>query len=222
MDEKYPGYGVHSTAVDKSNGARIAVVDPRSRAGYTLEVRAYNDGIAFRHVVPGEGSRVPDEATAFRLPARSTVWYHDLEDHYEAQHVRKSLQAVPQGQWVAPPLTFRLPDGAGYGSITEGALRQYSGMVLQGDGSGGFQARLGHAVPASWPFRLRYKQDVARLTQPAAITGPITTPWRIVMVGADLNALVNCDIAHNVAPPPDPKLFPEGLKTIGIDVDFVD
>ena len=33
------------------------------------------------------------------------------------------------------------------------------------------------------------------------------------MIGADLNALVNCDIVHNVAAPPDPKLFPGGIKT---------
>lgn len=86
-------------------------------------------------------------------------------------------------------------------------------MALQGDGAGSLHARLGHAVPASYPFRLRYQQDVERLTRPAAIAGPITTPWRIVMIGADLNAMVNCDIVHNVAAPPDPKLFPDGLKT---------
>jgi alpha-glucosidase len=45
------------------------------------------------------------------------------------------------------------------------------------------------------------------------ITGPITTPWRIVMIGAELNALVNCDVVRNVAPPPDPKLFSKGLQT---------
>jgi len=156
---------------------------------------------------------VPDEATVFRLPARSTVWYHDLEDHYEGLHARKGVAAIPAGAWAAPPVTFRLADGAGYASITEGALTHYSGMVLQGDGNGGFHARLGHAVPACWPFRLRFKQDMERLTRPAAITGTITTPWRVVMAGADLNALVNCDIVHNVAPPPDPKLFPDGLKT---------
>ena len=51
------------------------------------------------------------------------------------------------------------------------------------------------------------------LKKPASIHGTITTPWRIVMIGADLNALVNCDIVHNVSDPPDPKLFPDGLKT---------
>lgn len=213
VKESYPWNGVHSTAVDNCNGVRVAVTHPKSRTAYTLEIRAYNDGIAFRHVVPGEGSRVPDEATSFRLPAGSILWEHDLEDHYEAVHARKSLRAMPVGAWVAPPLTFRLPGDAGYGSITEGGLSRYSGMGLQADGAGGFQARLGHAIPASYPFRLRYPQDVERMTHPASITGTISTPWRVVMIGADLNALVNCDIVHNVAAPPDPKYFPDGLKT---------
>ncbi len=213
VNESYPWYGVHSTAVDRCNGAKIAALHLQSRAAYTLDIRAYDDGIAFRHVVPGEGTRIPDEATVFRLPTGSVLWEHDLEDHYEAVHARKSLRAMAPGAWVVPPLTFKLPDDGGYGSITEGGLRAYSGMALQADGTGAFFARLGHAVPASYPFRLRYPQDVERLTHPASIRGTITTPWRIVMIGADLNALVNCDIIHNVGAPPDPKYFPDGLKT---------
>jgi alpha-glucosidase len=213
VNQTYPWNGAHSTAVDNCNGVKVALTHRQSRTAYTLEIRAYNDGIAFRHVVPGEGARVPDEATRFRLPEGSTLWYHDLEDHYEGTYARKGLRAVPPGGWLAPPVTFQLPQGAGYASITEGALRNYSGMGLQADGAGALCARLGHAIPASYPFRLRYAQDVERLKKPAAISGTITTPWRVVMVGSDLNALVNCDIVHNVAAPPDPKLFPDGLKT---------
>jgi alpha-glucosidase len=33
------------------------------------------------------------------------------------------------------------------------------------------------------------------------------------MIGADLNALVNCDVVPNLCPPPDPKLFPKGMRT---------
>ena len=33
------------------------------------------------------------------------------------------------------------------------------------------------------------------------------------MAALDLNTLVNCDIVHDVAPPPDPKLFAQGIKT---------
>ena len=213
MNQTYPWNGAHSTAVDNCNGVKVALTHRQSRTAYTLEIRAYNDGIAFRHVVPGEGPRTPDEATAFRLPAGSTLWYHDLEDHYEGTYVRKGLAAVPPGGYLAPPVTIQLPQGAGYAAITEGALVNYSGMGLQSDGAGTLYARLAHAIPPSYPFRLRYAQDVERLKKPAVVTGTITTPWRVVMAGADLNALVNCDIVHNVAAPPDPKLFPDGLKT---------
>ncbi|HEY2019498.1 MAG TPA: glycoside hydrolase family 97 N-terminal domain-containing protein [Bryobacteraceae bacterium] len=213
VDTTYPWNGPHSTAIDKCNGVRVPVTHRQSRTAFTLDIRAYNDGVAFRHVAPGEGTRVPDEATSFRPPDGATLWYHDFENHYEGNYVRKGLRAVAPGEWLAPPMTFQLPQNAGYAAITEGSLRHYSGMGLQADGSGVLHARLGHAIPASYPFRLRYAQDVERLSKPATITGTITTPWRVILVGADLNALVNSDVIHNVADPPDPKLFPDGIRT---------
>jgi alpha-glucosidase len=38
----------------------------------------------------------------------------------------------------------------------------------------------------------------------------------VILAGRDLNALVNADIIHNVSPPPDPALFPEGQATAWI------
>ena len=216
-NETYPWYGAHSIAVDHCNGARVAVTHAKSGTAYTLEIRAYNDGAAFRHIVPGQGSRTPDEATVFRLPARSTVvpqWTPSgYESGYPWRNMANTVESLQPDEWTLPPLTFRLADNSAYGSITEGALFHYSGMALQADASGALHARLGHSVPAVFAFRSRYANDVERLSHAAAITGTITTPWRIVMIGADLNALVNCDIVHNVAPPPDPKLFPQGIRT---------
>src|SRR5664279_1102507 len=73
VDETYPWYGAHSTAVNKCNGVKIALTHPKTKTAYTLEVRAYDDGIAFRHFVPGQGDRTPDEATEFRVPAGAIV-----------------------------------------------------------------------------------------------------------------------------------------------------
>jgi alpha-glucosidase len=213
MKETYPWRGVHARAVNHCNGARMALRHARSKTGYTLEMRAFNDGVAFRTVVPGKGARVPDEATRFVLPAGCTVWYHDLNGHYEGVHAKKALADVREGEWAAPPLTFKLPRGAGYASITEAALVNYSGMALQADGRRGFRLVLGHKHPVSYPFRLRYKADIERLSQPAAVSGTITSPWRAVLIGADLNALVNADVVPNLCPPPDAKLFPKGLHT---------
>jgi alpha-glucosidase len=86
-------------------------------------------------------------------------------------------------------------------------------MALQANGNRGFGVALGHKHPASYPFRLRYANDVERMKSPAAVSGTITTPWRVILVSSDLNGLVNSDIIHNLCPPPDPQLFPQGMAT---------
>lgn len=213
VDETYPWLGGKSTVTNKANGAKITL--RHSTSSYTIDVRASDDGVAFRHLVPGTGTRVPDEATSFRVPAGSRVWSHDLEDFYEGVHKRRRIDALQTGVWAAPPVTFQLPRDGGYGAITEGGLLRYSGMALQADGKGTLHARLAHAHPIHWIWRhdFRDPKDEARVQVPARINGPITTPWRVVIVAADLDALVNADIVHNVADPPDLKLFPKGAAT---------
>jgi alpha-glucosidase len=196
----------------RAGACNAASVPFTGAAPFTLELRACNGGVAFRHIVPGAGARIPDEATAFRLPAAAMVWYHDLEGHYEALYANQPAAGIPNGQWLAPPVTYRLPGGA-YGSITEAALYRYPGMALQSYGGASFAARLGHTHPPSYPFRLRYKDDIERLSRPAPVEGVITTPWRVTAAGADLNALINSNMVEILSPPPDPALFPQGAKT---------
>jgi alpha-glucosidase len=214
VDETYPWYGVHATAVNRCRGSRVTLTS--RGASSALDIRACDDGAAFRYVVPGEASatRTPDEATTFRFPAGSSVWTHDFEGHYEGMHAKRGVADVRAGEWVATPLTVKLPGGAGFVSIAESALVGYSGMTLRADGRSGFAARLAHEAPISYPFFLRYfPDDIARLSKPATIAGTITSPWRVVIAGRTLNAMVNADIVHNLAPPPDPALFPGGVKT---------
>jgi dipeptidyl aminopeptidase/acylaminoacyl peptidase len=73
-----------------------------SGASRTIDVRAFDDGIAFRSVVPGPAGkrRVPDESTAFRLPVGTTVWFHDFESHHEGVHQKYAIQNVPGGAWA--------------------------------------------------------------------------------------------------------------------------
>ncbi len=87
-------------------------------------------------------------------------------------------------------------------------------MALEADGRRGFVVGLGHRQPLNWPFELRYgREEAKRLARAATVTGTITTPWRVVMLGRDLNALVNSDILPNLCPPADPRLFPQGMAT---------
>ncbi|SDH17253.1 glycoside hydrolase family 97 protein [Chitinophaga filiformis] len=213
VNERYPWNGVHAVAVNNCQGATIAL--KQGTTSYTLDVRVFNTGIAFRTVVPGAASvnRIPDEATVFNIPAGSEVWYHDLNMHYESVYAKKEISALQAGEWVAPPATFKLQQGI-YAAITEADLVNYAGMALEANGKQGLVVRLAQHQPVSYPYKLRYsEEDVQRSLKPAAISGTITTPWRVVMVGADLNTMVNNDIVQNLCPPPDPKLFPKGIHT---------
>ncbi|MDB5192514.1 MAG: glycoside hydrolase [Segetibacter sp.] len=213
IKERYPWYGVHSTAINECNGAKISLI--HKQLAYTLDVRVFNDGAAFQLNFPGAQSaaRIPDEATVFNLPKGSTVWYHDMNMHYESVHTKKEISQLQEGEWVAPPGTIKLPQGV-YAAITEADLKGYPGMSLQANGNNGLVVRLAHNQPTSYPYRLRYSpEDTQRLMKPAVINGNITTPWRVVMIGADLNTMVNNDIVHNLCPAPDKNLFPNGINT---------
>ncbi|HEY3395450.1 MAG TPA: glycoside hydrolase family 97 catalytic domain-containing protein, partial [Lacipirellulaceae bacterium] len=216
ISETYPWHGAHSTAVNNCRGARIALNHDLSNTNYTLEVRAFDDGVAYRFDVPVDDAttRVPDEYSNFVLPAGSTVWFHDLDGHYEAAYEREVIDDVKPGQWAGPPLTFELPNGAGYGSITEANLVNYAGMALEADGRRGWIVGLGHRQPLNYPYELRYGRDEGkRLAKPAAVRGIITTPWRVVIAARDLNSLVNSDILPSLCPPAEPEFFPEGMNT---------
>ncbi|TCJ19580.1 glycoside hydrolase [Flaviaesturariibacter flavus] len=213
-NERYELAGAHAVASNSFTGARVPVV---GRGGWSmsLDIRVFNDGAAYRHLVTGKASElIPEENTVFRMAPGSTVWYHDLNMHYESVHVKKKLDEIAAGAWLAPPAVFKTPDG-NYAAITEAALLRYPGMALQSDGSGGAVLRLAHEQPTSYPYKLRYSpEDTMRLRQPARLAGnSFQTPWRVVIVGANLNTLVNNDIVSNLNAAPDRKLFPQGAQT---------
>jgi alpha-glucosidase len=212
-NDSYPVMGVHANAANHFDGLSINIISNGSLKAY-LSIRTFNDGAAFRFTVPsGKPSVTPAETTTFNLPANSETWYHDMNMHYESVHVKKRIDDVQKGEWLAPPATFKTLSGT-YAAITEAALMNYAGMSLEANGKSGLVLRLAHDQPTSYPYKLRYSaEDTARLKQPAAIKGTVTTPWRVVIIGKDLNALVNNDIITNLNPAPDSKLFPKGMNT---------
>jgi alpha-glucosidase len=214
IKDQFSLWGAHEKAVNQGNGVRISMGSNSKKSIWQLDIRVYNEGIAFRQVVPSSGqNRTPQEFTVFNFPQQSAIWYHDLEMHYEGVHVKKKMEEVGNGEWMAPPVTIQLPGGA-YAAISEANLAGYPGMALQGNGKSGLVMKLAHEQRASYPYRLRYSaEDTLRLMQAASIQGIITTPWRVLLLAKDLNALVNNDLIAHLNPPPDPELFPLGLQT---------
>jgi alpha-glucosidase len=212
--QTYAVLGAHSKASVTYNGIILFLRKTGSTMQANLDIRVFNDGVAFRHNVVSPGAMLsPSESTVFNLPSKSMLWFHDLYMHYEGVHARKAIDSIEEGQWVAPPATFKLTQGI-YASITEADLLGYPGMALLSNGQNGLAISLANEQPTSYPYKLRYSpEDTFRLRQPARMKGKVTTPWRVALIGKDLNTLVNSDIITSLNPAPDPKLFPAGIQT---------
>src|SRR5262245_29010733 len=65
INETYPYRGVHSQAVNRCRSAIIPLTHRESGTRFSLEVRVFNDGAAFRYVIPSDEqkSRIPDDDT---------------------------------------------------------------------------------------------------------------------------------------------------------------
>ncbi|MES2775979.1 MAG: glycoside hydrolase family 97 catalytic domain-containing protein [Bacteroidota bacterium] len=188
--EEYPYRGVHNKAVNNYNSV---VISFKSYFPFSLEVRVFNDGVAFRYITNSKGAAgVEKDITEFVLPAGSVVWSQPNVKYYEGKYGSKLIDTVKQGELMGPPVTIELPGNAGYAAITEGGLTDFAGMSLIADGNRGLLANLSGKVSG---------------------LAAMESPWRIIEIGKDLNTLVNCDIIANVSPPYDKKLFPQGYNT---------
>ena len=193
-DTTYPWIGNTTSLRDHGNGWKIGMRSEGFPGTWTLELRAYDDGIAWRYLVPGSGKRkVSGEATSFVLPEGSNYWSHHNTANYEANFLNFTSSGDAPTRQVTMPLTVELKDG-GYACITEANMFGYSGMTL------GPRGRMLNGI---------FEDN----TEGWTMDGEIATPWRIVIAAKDLTELVNQSIVYNVSPPPDPKLFPKGVQT---------
>lgn len=199
VDERYAWRGVKSIARNRAHGLVLPMKHLSTGVEWQLDVRAYDDGLAWRCGVSAEGEhRVTGEATTFSLPPDSACWsqpdtrgYQDVPwTHYRLN----SLSNEQRSASVGMPVTMKLPSGD-FVCLNEADVMGYSGMSLQLDEAGVY-----HAVfeddPNGW-----------------LMNGSFHSSWRVVLVSEDLDGLVNADVVHNVCPPPDAALFPKGIDT---------
>ena len=215
--DSYPTRANHSRAEAAYNGLKLNLLDPATKTPFTLDLRAYDSGIAFRFTITTTGPHTPDEDTRFTFPPNATAWIQPVRGHYEDIPIKTPIANLKPNQFAAPPVTVQLPDHMGYASITEAAVYHYPGSALEVSGDRTFALRLAPRVPPSYPFTLRYGEEgTKRITTPVPIDGDgggITTPWRVILIAPDLNTLVNSDILTSLNPPPDENLFPLGQQT---------
>lgn len=198
IHEIYPVTGGHASATNDCNALTLPLTHMASRAAYSLELRIFNDGAAYRYCVPGAGERrVTGEASSWELPAGSDVWTSERPNAWKLKSYAgywiktplAGLEKATKDPVQGPPLVIVLPGGQGYAVLTEAALDNYSGLRLRALGGG------------------RLAADFTEGPAGFAVAGEVVTPWRVTMVSRDLDGLVRSDILTNLNPPPDPALF---------------
>lgn len=196
-NESYSVRGIHDLARDHAREYIWEVTHRPTGYVYTLETRLYDDGFAYRFILPGQGVRhIGGEAAEWRLPADSRVWFAERNSAWKLLTYAGEWTSAPapelatvssQGPVQTMPLLYETADGLRL-MVTEAALYEYSGMRLRAGKDGSLHADFTEKEG----FDLR---------------DTVTTPWRVLIVAENLDRLVNTDIVTNLSPAPDPELF---------------
>jgi len=155
--------------------------------GFNMEVRAYNDGVAYRFLTKKNGETVVNSETAeFGFPEDAKAWL-SYTTNPEKPFAMAFQNTYHETHLVdARPLPAFLPATVESGNvkvtILESDLRSYPGMFLKADGNNLT------AVFAKYPKRMNYYKwrgmSYVAETEDyiAKSTGARTYPWRVMAI----------------------------------------
>ncbi len=193
-DETYTiPVGKTRTVRNHYNGVRADFEDAAGRK-LTIEVRAFDDGVAFRYIVPEQPGlrqvRITHEMTEFAY-VKDAVTYplilDGFQSSYEDEYQLRMVSGLHRDWLVGLPFLAQEP-GIGWVAITEADIDNYAGMYLRKD-AGRYNVRAQLAPRVDDP-------GVAVET-----TTPFNSPWRVLMIGDEPGRLIESNIVLNLNPP---------------------
>jgi alpha-glucosidase len=197
IDESWERVVGKSRAVrNRANELRLRLEEtglPHRR--FDVVFRAYDDGVAFRYVLPEQPSftefRLASERSIFRFAADHTVWaaaYGSYTGHQEHEFDRTTLSSIGPSAVVGLPLLVKV-DSEIWAAIAEADLRDWAGMYVAGAGP------IPHALVTTLSPQPGEPGTLVRGT------APHSSPWRVLMIGDRPGALVESDLIQNLAAP---------------------
>lgn len=173
----------------------IVPVTERSGTKRTLniEVRVFNDGVAFRYMIPKQNNwpetvYVTDELDGFNLtqnPKVTALLRENYTTSHEGIYTKASLNDLKADTLMDMPALFEFKNGT-YMAITEAALRDYAGMYLMKH-NGVLESRLS---PLPHQTELKVKAKL-----------PHNSPWRVMMISDKPGAFIESNILTNLNEP---------------------
>ncbi len=185
--------GKTRTVRDHHNAQRVELQDSKGRA-MTVEMRAYDDGIAFRMIVPDQAGlkrvALERELTEFNFSTDAITYpliLDGFQSSYEDEYQVRNVNGLHKEWLIGLPFLANVP-GVAWVGITEADIENYAGMYLQ-------KAVERYAVRAQLSPRID-NSAVAVETD-----GPLVTPWRVLMIGDEPGRLVESNLVLNLNPP---------------------
>lgn len=164
----------------------VAVTLTDAALEYTVRVRAFDDGVAFRYewnLASGDSVVVRDELTEFAFARPAMSWAIPANfDTYELEYRNVAIDDVTDAN---TPFTFEVDSAGIFGSIHEAALYDYPEMTLVRTAGRTLKANL-----APLP-------DGVKAYLPSAFA----TPWRSIQLGKSACDLINSGLILNLNEP---------------------
>lgn len=183
-------HGKKSIRSNQANEVEITF-DNNAKGKLNLLLRVYNDGVAFRYVLPEkQGSYVVnEELTTFTIPAATTRWMEKWNTANEGLYNVMSNDKVQQQEWCYPAL-FQTGDSTCWFLLHESDVnRNYCGSKLSNTAD---QSKYKITFPDP-------KDGRGKGAALPNISLPWKSPWRVIIMGS-LADVVASTLVEDVAP----------------------
>ncbi len=197
-DETYAiPVGKASSARDHHHELIVSLAETQSpRRKLDLAFRAFDDGVAFRYLLPKQVSlgefALTEEDARLSFPGNPQATALPLASHttsYEAYYETKAVSDLPADRLFGLPMLLAHPKKVWF-AMTEANLTDYAGMYLSAKTS-----EPGVLVAKLSPLPGR-KDGVKVLGKP-----PHAWPWRVIMVADNPGRLIESNLVFHLSEP---------------------
>lgn len=173
---------------------------------YQLEIRAYNDGIAYQFTDKNKRSRnimtekmnltFPEGATSF-FPQETTMYSHN-----ERLYLNKVVAEISTNEFCSLPVVFNTDKAKVL--FTETALDDYPGMFVKGNGNSTVNAIFPKFVLEANDHKMQPDRNQLITKEAnfiAKASGARDYPWRVFIISDDDRTFVESNLTYQLAKP---------------------
>lgn len=193
-----PVYGRNATVRDRYQEMRWNLQDTTTLINFSVQIRAYPTGVAFRYVLLDKGTAtIADELTTFVFPDSTLVYSARDEDVYNpvapGSIPSTGTSSTDTGALTDLPLTATYARAGLIACVCESSRINFPRLML-GSVSGQPNTLAAYLMEHT-------ARGSGTVQTTSTVTTPFATPWRAVVTGSTHAELVdNAELVLNLAP----------------------